>query len=139
MVYRISLLIILSSLSYGCCKEATDYSTSVLLCQKGGWKITAILSKDSSRVLVSNSSYPIVYFRFFNDTIDGNFDGKYHLLDEQTIRYQAKLDTNYWPYPEIYYNVNNITQKEHTATIRFYGFKQMEFINDSTRIHFELF
>jgi hypothetical protein len=139
MASSIRLIIILSTIFMGCCKEANDFTTSQLLCQKAGWKVTAVLSKDSSRVLVNNPSYPIIYFRFNNDSIDGNLEGKYHLLDEQTIRYHAQLDTNYWPYPQVYYSIYNITKNEHTATIRFYGFKQMEFINDSVRLHFELF
>lgn len=139
MTTRISLLIILSSLIISCCKDTSEFSTLELLCQRGGWKVTAILSKDSSRVLVNNTSFPIVYFRFINDSIYGNFLGKYRLLNEKTIRYQAQLDTNYEPYPQVFYSIYKITRIEHTATIRFYGFKQMEIINDSVRVHFELF
>ncbi len=131
MKYLFFIAFILSA----CSKDHTDYSTTEILGQ-GGWQVVSILSKDSA-VIQENKGLPELIVRFNkNGIINGNMDGKFTLLSETSMRFYMSLDTNYWPYPIWYEQINTITKKEQDATISIRSIAEFELITDNNRLVF---
>lgn len=118
-----------------CSKDYTDYTTTEILGQ-GGWQVVSILSKDSA-VIQENKGLPELIVRFNkNGIINGNMDGKFTLLSETSMRFYMSLDSNYWPYPIWYEQINAITKKEQDATISIRSISEFELIMDKNRLVF---
>ena len=119
-----------------CSKDFTDYSPYELLNQ-GGWKVIGIYTPDNKTILY-NTGYPELFIRF-NKTgiINGNYDGKYTLLNDSTISFYLQLDTNYAPYPENFYTLAKATAKEQKAVMRFSGFSAFRLIGEQYQFDLE--
>lgn len=128
-------LLIITILLSACSKDYTDYTTTEILGQ-GGWQVVSILSKDSA-VIQENKGLPELIVRFNkNGIINGNMDGKFTLLSETSMRFYMSLDSNYWPYPIWYEQINAITKKEQDATISIRSISEFELIMDKNRLVF---
>ena len=132
-LFFLSVIIFITS----CSKEDITKITSMDILTQPGWKPIAILNKDSS-MKESHPDLPTIFIRFNkNGIINGNFDGKFILLNETTIKYSMQLDTIYAPYPVWFYTFQNLVKEEQTATLLFHSYSSFEIINEKNRIVFE--
>ena len=121
-----------------CSKDFTDYSAYELLNQ-GGWKVIGIYTPDNKTILY-NTGYPELFIRF-NKTgiINGNYDGKYMMLNDSTISFYMQLDTNYAPYPNNFYILAQTTAKEQKAVLQFRSFKELKILGEKYIFDLELY
>ena len=128
------LLIIISS----CSKDYIDYKPIELLTQSG-WKIISVKTP-TNQTIFYNTAYPEIFVRFNkNNTINGNLDGVFTMMNDSTMKFMMKLDTNYAPYPDNFYIVYKATQVEQKAVLKFRSFKELQIQGENYFLDLELY